>query len=363
MYTVITYSSYVSNNNNKVSSSMTRARAELVDLSATSYYHCINRCVRRAFLCGSDHLTGKNYEHRKTWVVERLTELASAFAVEVCAYAVMSNHYHLVLRVNKEAAENWTEDEVIERWQQLFKLPLLVKRYVSKKTTSIAEIEVAQEIIGVWRERLSNISWYMRMLNEHLARKANAEDNCKGLFWEGRFKSQALLDDAAVLTCMSYVDLNPIRATMADSLENSDFTSIQQRINHWQTTQQENKPRKKATIANPIKNKVPLVPLVSASLDTHIHSIGYQEKDYLELVDWAGRGICEGKRGYIPDYVPQILNRLGIEPENYLQHVQGKRPQILMTQALGRIEKLREYAAQLGVKFIKGYKLSQAIYR
>lgn len=87
------------------------------------------------------------------------------------------------MRVNKDTAESWCEDEVIERWQQLFKLPLLVQRYKTQQTTSTAENKVAQEIIETWRNRLMDISWYMRMLNEYLARKANAEDNCKGRFW------------------------------------------------------------------------------------------------------------------------------------------------------------------------------------
>ena len=334
---------------------MTRARSELIDLSATSYYHCINRCVRRAFLCGKDHLTGKNYEHRKAWVVDRLTELTSVFAVEVCAYAVMSNHYHLVLRVNKEAAESWCEEEIIERWKKLFQLPLLVQRYTTDQTTSTAENEVAKGIIQTWRHRLMDISWYMRMLNEHLARKANGEDNCKGRFWEGRFKSQALLDDAAVLTCMSYVDLNPIRAKMTGSLETSDFTSIQQRILQWKESQNNNN----CSLINP----VPLVSLISSKQDKHFHGLGYLEKDYFELVDWAGRSICPGKRGYITENIPPIVNRLGIEPENFIQHMQGKRSHLLLTNAIGRLEKLQEYARQLGVKFIRGYKLSQVIYR
>lgn len=342
---------------------MTRARSELIDLSATSYYHCINRCVRRAFLCGSDHLTGKNYEHRKTWVVDRLAELASVFSIEVCAYAVMSNHYHLVLRVNKEIVENWTEDEIIERWQQLFKLPLLVERYSANKTTSSAENKAAQEIIQTWRNRLMDISWYMRMLNEYLARKANVEDNCKGRFWEGRFKSQALLDDAAVLTCMSYVDLNPIRAAITDALETSDFTSIQQRINQWTETQPAEKKKERVNKATRMKNNVPLVSLIESSGETHEHSLGYLEKDYLELVDWAGRNVCVGKRGYIPENAPPILNRLGLDVESFVQHMQGKRPHLSITNALGRLEKLQAYASQLGVKFIKGFKQTQAIYR
>ncbi len=75
---------------------MTKARRQLIDLQQTPYYHCICRCVRRAFLCGEDHLTGKNYEHRKAWVVERLALLADIFAIDVASFAVMSNHYHIV---------------------------------------------------------------------------------------------------------------------------------------------------------------------------------------------------------------------------------------------------------------------------
>ena len=314
---------------------MTRARSELIDLSATSYYHCINRCVRRAFLCGNDQQSGKNYEHRKTWVVDRLNELTTVFAVEVCAYAVMSNHYHLVLRVDKQSAESWCEDEIIDRWQKLFQLPLLVQRYVSDQTTSPAENTVAQEIIQTWRNRMMDISWYMRMLNEHLARKANAEDNCKGRFWEGRFKSQALLDDVAVLTCMSYVDLNPIRAKITDSLETLDFTSIQQRITQWKETRRKNKNNLKDAKVNQLNNQVPLVSLIQTSCDSHIHSLGYLESDYLELVDWAGRSFCPGKRGYIPDHVPPIVNRLGIEPENFIQHMQGKHVHLSLINAIG----------------------------
>ena len=99
---------------------MTRARNQQVSLDDTPYYHCISRCVRRAFLCGDDPLTGENFDHRKVWLVERVKQLASIFAIDICAYAVMSNHYHLVLYVNQQEAESWTQDEVIQRWTRLF---------------------------------------------------------------------------------------------------------------------------------------------------------------------------------------------------------------------------------------------------
>ena len=95
---------------------------------------------------------------------------------------------------------------------------------------SDAQVAVVNELIEKWRSRLYEIGWFMRGVNETIARMANEEENQKGRFWEGRYKSQALLDEAAVLTCMAYVDLNPIRANMTDDLVKSDFTSIQQRL-------------------------------------------------------------------------------------------------------------------------------------
>ena len=147
---------------------MTRARNQLISLDATPYYHCISRCVRRAFLWGEDSLTGKNYAHRKVWVTARLRELAGIFAIDICAYAVMSNHYHLVLRVDRQKAGAWSMAQVAEQWEKLFKLPLLVSRYLRNEATTRAEMEKAEQIIETWRDRLTDISWFMRSLNEHL---------------------------------------------------------------------------------------------------------------------------------------------------------------------------------------------------
>ncbi len=159
--------------------------------------HCIARCVRRAWLWGYDEYAGKDYSHRKQWVIERLQQLCSVFPIEVCAYAVMSNHYHLVLHVDSERARKWSREEFIERWTVLFGAPNLVKRWLRGEAIE-AERQTGEHIIRRWRTRLVDISWFMRCLNEHLARRANIEDQCTGRFWEGRFKSQALLDEASL---------------------------------------------------------------------------------------------------------------------------------------------------------------------
>ena len=83
---------------------MTTARKNLIGPASTPYYHCMARCVRRAFLYGRDDFSGKNYDHRRQWVVDRLKELAGIFSIKVCAYAVMSNHYHVVLHIHRKPA-------------------------------------------------------------------------------------------------------------------------------------------------------------------------------------------------------------------------------------------------------------------
>lgn len=212
---------------------MPTARKDQVNLNLCRYYHCVSRCVRRAFLCGQDSLTGRQFDHRKQWLVSLMHELAHVFAVRICAYAVMSNHYHLVLYVDTEQAQSWSHQEVTYRWSQLF--PMSKAQTYLKLNLDFDNLSDAQaSFIDLWRQQLMDISWFMRKLNETIARKANKEDECTGRFWEGRFKSQALLDDSALLACMAYVDLNPIRAGINQTPETSDFTSIQQRIQSYQ---------------------------------------------------------------------------------------------------------------------------------
>ena len=211
---------------------MTRPRSSLISLSDTPWYHVVSRCVRRAFLCGHDAHSGRCFDHRREWIVEWIMRLAAIFSLDVAAYAVMSNHYHIVLRVDVERAKNWSVEEVLQRWTQLFTGPVLVQRYLSADRERMKPSEIArvEQFAEEYRERFMNISWFMRILNQNIARQANSEDQVTGHFWEGRFKSQALLDETALLSAMAYVDLNPIRAGIAQTPEESDFTSIKSRI-------------------------------------------------------------------------------------------------------------------------------------
>jgi hypothetical protein len=148
----------------------------------------------------------------------------------------MSNHYHLVLKIDTEQQQKLTQEAVISRWLQLFNGHPIAVDFLKEGQIAADKQQALSDLVAEWQQRLGSISWFMRCLNEEIARKANKEDQCKGAFWEGRFKSQALLDEQALLSCMMYVDLNPIRAGVTPSLEQSDFTSIQQRIReHHQT--------------------------------------------------------------------------------------------------------------------------------
>ena len=281
---------------------MPQARKRLISLIDTQYYHCVSRCVRRCYLCGVDDYSGQNYEHRRGWVEKRLLHLSSVFSIDICAFAVMSNHVHLVLHVDVDKAQGWSDKQVLALWHTLYKGTLLTQKFMRDDTLSQSELISLNDTINIYRQRLYDISWLMRNLNEYIAREANKEDNCTGRFWEGRFKSQALLDESAVLACMAYVDLNPIRAKMAKTPETSDHTSIQQRINAAKKTQ---------------KQPHNLMPFVGNPRQDMPKGIAYSLKDYCELVDTTGKIIRDDKRGYIEEKNP-ILERLGLDSEQWL---------------------------------------------
>lgn len=283
---------------------MPRPRKTQVALSATPYYHCVTRCVRRAFLCGRDPLSGRDFSHRRGWIEERILKLTDTFAIDVCAYAVMSNHVHVVLHVDQALAEDWSLDQVIEHWHGLFTGSFLSQRYDRGEAMDRAELNALHQQVEVWRQRLQDISWYMRCLNEAIARQANQEDNCTGRFWEGRFKCQALLDEKALAACLAYVDLNPLRAGMADTPEASEFTSIRQRI------LQRN--------IEPGSQPVQLLPFAGNPREEMPKGLPFRLDDYLELIDWTGRHLRDDKRGAIAQDLPPILERLAIEPKHWL---------------------------------------------
>jgi hypothetical protein len=244
-------------------------------------------------------------------------------------------HYHIVVRINADQVERWTDEEVAKRWMQVFSGSLLMHQYLANSSLTETELKCVTDLFATWRERLGDLSWFMRCINEPIARMANAEDHCTGRFWEGRFKSQALLDERALLACMAYVDLNPIRAALANTPEQSDYTSIQERIER------------------------PENGCLRSFEDIEENGIPFKLKDYLELVDWGGRELKQNKRGYIPVNAPPILVRLRMDAAPVLDYF--TKDDLPSPCALGPISMLRVFAKSVGRKFIKGHALGNRL--
>jgi REP element-mobilizing transposase RayT len=321
---------------------MAKPRSQQISLLDTQYYHICSRTVRKAFLCGVDKDTGVSYEHRRAWIEKRIFQLSQVFAIDICAHAVMHNHLHIVLHVDSEQVKGWSTDEVLKRWHQLFKGTLLTQQYQNKQPLDKFQRAMVESSADIYRKRLIDISWFMRSLNEPIARQANREDKCTGHFWEGRFKSQALLDEGALVSCMAYVDLNPIRSGIAPTPEQSDFTSIQLRI--------------KAAI----KGEQPssLLPFTGNEQQQKIIGICFSLQDYLTLVDETGRVLRDDKRGAINPKTASILVRLHISDESWLKLITGF--ERVFTGAAGTAEHLCEFSAHVGLQRTHGIANAQA---
>ncbi len=314
---------------------MPRARKHLVCLDATPFYHLVSRCVRRAFLCGQDHYSGRCYEHRRDWIENRLRVLSSLFSVHLCAYAIMSNHYHLVVKLSREA-EDWSDENVLDRWTSLFRGPILVQRFQAGDALNDIEIGTVRALAKVYRQRLGSLSWFMKCLNEPIARQANREDGCTGHFWEARFRSQALRSDAALLAAMAYVDLNPVRAGIARTPESSAYTSIHRRIDPSAEARQLTMAISELLESGELKQlNTPVRPLLGFAGDANTdmkdsEALPISRAAYLKLVDLTGRLQVTGKRGRIDAQLAPILEQLGLSNDAWLsastqfrQHYRG----------------------------------------
>jgi hypothetical protein len=344
---------------------MTMARSQLVDTSVTRYYHCISRCVRRAFLCG------EGFEHRKQWIEDRLQTLAGCFAVSVCGFAVMDNHLHVLVRLDADGVNGWSAEEVVRRWFTAY----------PPKTLTGEEMEVSQAWIdhqandeprvAVLRARLASLGWFMKALKEPLARMANKEDDCKGTFWESRYKSIAILDEEALLATCAYIDLNPVAAGVAAAPERSPHTSVQQRVEHVQE-----------------KGKLEALKAAAAGAVAGSRALGDVEQDlwlcpiedrrrqggkregllegfslgsYLLLVDYTSR-LCRQGKARVSQAVVSILDRLGTSADVWGQRIQRlfAKSRLLGSYFCTDRTRLRAVAQQRGVHHLDNLAASPA---
>ena len=310
---------------------MTVARNQQICVEQTPYYHVVSRCVRRAFLCGEDSLTKRSFEHRRQGLINRIKQVTAVFAIDVCSYAIMSNHFHIVLHVGDTA--EWPANRVLLTWQSLYSLPELCDRYLKGEIESEAELRRVKEYVAEYKSRLMSVSWYMKSINEYIARKANLEDQCTGHFWESRFKCQALLDVKALLTCMVYVDLNPIRTGIARALADSEFTSIQERIT---------------------KNNTWL-----SGFGKDESELPYYLSSYIDLVEETGRCIRDDKQGFISQETAKAINLMGINSDTWLDELKGFKT--VGFSAVGTAAQLIEFSAKVKKKWTLGLKLIPAL--
>jgi REP element-mobilizing transposase RayT len=393
------------------------ARSQIVPPDEVGVYHCVARCVRRAFLCGVDPLTNHDYDYRKEWIRERLELLASVFAIDICGYAVMSNHLHVVLRARPDLVRNWSDKEVALRWTRL--CPPRDPATGEKTEPSACDLNMIvpdPARLAVLRQRLSSLSWFMGRLSEPIARRANREDECKGRFWEGRFKSLALLDEAAILACSIYVDLNPIRAGVTTTPEQSKYTSAYDRIRSmaslnlpatglsqssslelptidsidpisagdspcpdaWlcELTLQEGPGEiiGAAPTSEPAAGVAGIPHAESAATTRDIRTgprpasrasdqgfLPIQLDKYLSLLDWTGRQLRAASQGAIPTQFAPILERLGIIGDGWIETVRqfGRR----FKTAAGRPEALAALAARRGKAWLQGSNAAALAFR
>jgi hypothetical protein len=334
------------------------------DETVIGVFHCHARCVRRAFLCGQDPVSGNNYEYRRQWIRQRMELLASVFAIEVGAYSVLQNHFHVLLRNRPDIAGRWSDEEVVRRWKRLSAKSLdLCKELDDQEVEALLR---QPDAVAELRRRLSHISWFMAMLDESIARAANAEDGCSGHFWQERYRCQALTSEAAILACAVYIDLNLIRALVAQTPETSRYSSIYDRIQDWK---EEEFRSTQANVQRSSSNQGPshlhsgwLAPICLDGDGYAGEAVGRRASDkgllpiplekYLEFVDWSGRQLRSNKRGAIPDDLASILERLGMASDHWLKSVEqfGSR----FGKVVGSGDRVESHARRFGRRWNRG---------
>ncbi len=368
--------------------------------------HTVQRCVRRAFLAGVDEKTGVDYSPRKQWIRRRLEALASVFGIDVLNYAILSNHLHLVLRNRPDVVNRWADEELALRWLRVFPGRRMEEHLAEPTKEAVQSLVSQRKRMKEIRKRMSDISWFMRSVAEPIARMANKQDDCTGRFWEGRFKAQRILDEASLLTCAMYVDLNPIRAAIAETVEGYVHTSAFDRLEGAKgttvasvafdlipiTAEAAGKTTKSTPVEELRKRKasgkpaqdrkqvlrdawlspLSLNPKVLAA-DPEVHHEGVRasdkgylemsQADYLKLLRWTA---TLGKDGAVsskaPEHLQELLTQLGIEPSMWRDLVYNFKHYFGRSSSAGSPAAMAEDAKRSGLHWHHGQQRSRACF-
>ena len=318
---------------------MTKARKYIYDDNFCAQYHAISRVVQGAFLLGDDKTTGTNYDHRLVWLQDRLKELSVIYTVVVGGYSFMDNHFHLSLQTRPDLTEALSNREVAKRYFQLCPPKQSKKNKLTPAEWQFLEDELIanKKLIDEYRRRIGNLSEFMKSLKEPIARRANKESGKKGHFWDGRFKAILLLGHESVLTCQTYIDLNPIRADIADTPEKSKFTGAYIRIQADEAEKKLEEINKLELNGHTVHQDKSIEIEESKKLVNSANWLApfYQGEnhlrpffkisfsDYLELLDETAREIHPHKKGYMDPTLPDIFDRLKIDRKKWVESIKN----------------------------------------
>ncbi|MCC9603030.1 hypothetical protein LOC67_20980 [Stieleria sp. JC731] len=318
------------------------SRGEIIDPNEPTIVHAISRTVRGIYFLGTDPVSGKNFDYRKRWIEDLLRHFAGLFGIDLLCYSILSNHYHLVLRSRPDIVDHWSDLEVARRW-----LSICPKRRVGGMASEPTNHEIDSICNGPGkieeiRKRLSDISWWMRLLNQRVAQRANREDKASGRFWQDRFVAVRIDDEESLLACAAYVELNPIRAAMAETIEHAEFTSIGKRIeSEFQCQLMQGDHNRPAAREVSFAKRIRVDHFLSKLfIDERSSSVGSEPgelgqrcsnkgflpincKQFVELLDWSARQLKPGKRGKTPMHYPPVLERLGISERSWITVISG----------------------------------------
>jgi hypothetical protein len=340
-----------------------KARRRLLGRNRKAVFHCTARCVRRAFLCGRDRLTGRDYSHRRGWILQREEQLAGLFALEVEFRAERSNHLHVVLRTRPEIARRWSAREVARRWLTATRLAKrMTDGLPSPDPKKLEALVKNKKKIARLRRRLSSVSWFMGFLCENIARRANVEDEATGRFWEGRFRCRECTDENAILMCGVYVDLNASRDGDMSSPETAPHTSVYDR---WRARSQPAHARDRAdgwmaelTLRPERKAEVELA--YRSRTGRRASDLGVlpiRLEEYVKLLKWTARQLNSGARSTIPRDLEAILDHMEMKPEAWLETVANY--ESVFCHAVGPPASLANVARRMEVGHLKGASASR----
>ena len=371
-------------------------RSEQFDPNEVCILHLVQRCVRRAYLAGLDPVSGKDFGFRREWIRCRMERLASVFGIDLLSYAILSNHLHLIARNRPDVVATWSDHDVALRWLKVFPGQRLDEHLGQPTTHEVDTLARNAKRIAEIRTRLSNPSWFMKALCEPIARLANKQDEVRGHFWEGRFKAQSIVDEAGLLACSLYVDLNPVRAAMAETPEKSLHTSAYDRIKALEgatipsaaaelvaiETEEAGRIRRTSTpqslrqrTAAAKKRRgrsIPrdgwLSPLTineQGQLGPQASRSGIRASDkgflplnlldYLKLLDWTSRQRAGSlDKAVVPKALEPILTRIGINGDMFIDLVWNFKKYFGRGNSAGSPNRMKENAESRGRKFSHG---------